>query len=384
MKSIFSQTRACSLVALIFVTLMTVGCQQGNDEIKTDAEISVAEKYSNIPIDETMSFEGLANISTELPKNHFAYIPEDKSDGITYVWVMHSTRFIFLPKDHPKYEQLFSLLSDNFTSNTMVKVTIHNIPIDGNFPILNVEILPSQKQKEMEETASALEVEENVDIDIHSSDFFNLSENEAPKSNHLVYTGESFLIDKYCMSVHSKDLDIEYDSTTPYDWSQNPFADRQLNESRTRYVYDLQYLERDFSYVSSYCTVDWERSGRGGVEGYMSMRNIANFSKDEYEKDIKFVIDALIEKDVMKIYEREDLVDDILFYTPFNRAKHVYYGFNPGDRILGKAVISDSAWSYLYDYQLYASWSDQLVLDITYPNILEDWAVLMEENVYMK
>ncbi len=197
--------------------------------------------------------------------------------------------------------------------------------------------------------------------------------------NNLVYTGESFLAHKYCMS-HDKTLDIEYNATEAYDWSHDPFAlSTRLTETWERYVYDLRYLERDLTYISSYCIVEWQKHIEWGGGGYFGIRSLIDFSNDQYEQDIKFVINALINKKTRPMYEKKHIMDNVLFYTPFNRADHLFYWMFYDDRIIGKMTKGSMVGTYLYDYQLYASGTNFLVLEVA-PPIIHGDVIMMEEN----
>ncbi len=152
-KSIFSHTQKVLFMSLVLILLVTTGCQN-NDELKTKNEITSAEKYSNIPVEETMSFEGFASINESEHKYPYSFKESIKED-FTMVRAGMTTRYIYLPKDHPDYDKFYDLIvrSNERMPGNLLKVTIHDISSEnGMAPIINVEKLPAEKQQELWET----------------------------------------------------------------------------------------------------------------------------------------------------------------------------------------------------------------------------------------
>ena len=176
------------------IALGLVGCEKGEIETEANAQMAYSEP------EQTTSFEGFAALKTKLPEDHFAYIPQNKADGKTYVWVSLSTRFIFLPKDHPQYDEFVDLLSESFAADKMLRVTIDEMPIDGDFPITNVEELSDAEQKDVERNLG--KVLEYSDVKtISGDDLVKMTEDEI--ADYILEGGISNDAQKFPLSMSS-------------------------------------------------------------------------------------------------------------------------------------------------------------------------------------
>ncbi len=169
-KSIFSHTQKALFMSLVLILLVTTGCQN-SDELKTKNEITSAEKYSNIPVEETMSFEGFASIAKYDGKN----VPTS-FEGKTIVQVIVTPRILFLPKDHPKYDDFYQMLSKQPAPENLFKVIIHDKAVDGIFPIVDIKVLPTEKQQELRKNYSDEELSQEEGNNARSLGVISMSQ----------------------------------------------------------------------------------------------------------------------------------------------------------------------------------------------------------------
>lgn len=116
-----------------------------------EKETVTSKEYSSTVPDETTPFEGFVGLYSDLPDNSPAYNSHKPLDGRTKVLLDLSTVPIFLPKDHPRYEELYEMIvkSKEHKAENILKTTIGGKRVDGMVPIINIERLPSERQKEL-------------------------------------------------------------------------------------------------------------------------------------------------------------------------------------------------------------------------------------------
>ncbi len=140
----------------MWLTFVLVGCSSDKySNIPEDNVIyewyekHLEDKCENIPEEETDTFESPVSFSMN---RKGVDIP-----GIE-VTVWGSPRFIFLPKDHPRYNELYKIIKDGSkkTKNKngamvpkVFKVTIHDKSRNGFFPIINIEELSPEREAEI-------------------------------------------------------------------------------------------------------------------------------------------------------------------------------------------------------------------------------------------
>ncbi len=151
MKRMFSSTkRVFSLMIMMLVASMTftlVGCSDDNGRTETP----LSDKYSNIPEDKTIVFEDMAGIvyPKDADGNPIAVNMDGQSidTTITRVGVGMSARNIYLPKDHPKYDIFYKMLSEKDESRSIYRVTILKDANDDGYPIIDVSELSEEKRR---------------------------------------------------------------------------------------------------------------------------------------------------------------------------------------------------------------------------------------------
>lgn len=103
--------------------------------------------------DETISFEWFVYLYSDLWENHPAYSSGQSSNEITQVRVDSGVRPIILPKDHPRYDELYNIIvsSKERKPENIVKTTIGKPvkPNDRRSPIIDIEIVPFERQKKL-------------------------------------------------------------------------------------------------------------------------------------------------------------------------------------------------------------------------------------------
>ncbi len=168
MKQMFSSTnRVFSLMIMILVASMTftlVGCSDDNGRTETP----LSDKYSNIPESEKVSFEGYAGIvggEEGMTKNDFLY---SEDSDIVNVWVDASSRFIYLPKDHPQYNEHYKRLLKKDGRSNLLKITILDKQDSKGFPVINVEELPSKRKQELLERYEKSEINDDNQISLRT------------------------------------------------------------------------------------------------------------------------------------------------------------------------------------------------------------------------